>query len=155
MPDQTAPCPECETEASQIATETVQNMVEPFDNQEIVDEVQYRICETTDCPVVYFTDELDQQFEVDVIRETPSFKLENMRDHTRCVTVLAMGRKKSTKTSPKMERRISPTGLPNGCSPRSALADGNARSGAAVSEMSGQLSPKQKTPMGSNNKQIL
>lgn len=52
-------------------------MVEPFGNQEVEDEVQYRICETTDCPVVYFTEELDQQFEVDVIRETPNFKLKD------------------------------------------------------------------------------
>lgn len=77
MPEQTTPCPECESESRQISTETVRNMVEPFGNQEVEDEVQYRICETTDCPVVYFTEELDQQFEVDVIRETPNFKLED------------------------------------------------------------------------------
>lgn len=29
-----------------------------------------------DCPVVYFAEELDQQFEVEVIRERPNFKLE-------------------------------------------------------------------------------
>jgi hypothetical protein len=76
MPDPTAPCPECGKEARQIATETVRNMVEPFGNQDVEDDAQYRICKTQDCPVVYFTDELDQQFETDVIREQPNFKLE-------------------------------------------------------------------------------
>ncbi|MCL7418456.1 MAG: hypothetical protein M8354_11550 [Halalkalicoccus sp.] len=52
-------------------------MVEPFGNQDIEDDVQYRICKAQDCPVVYFADELDQQFEIDVIRERPNFKLEN------------------------------------------------------------------------------
>jgi hypothetical protein len=77
MPDQTAPCPECESEARQISTETVRNMVVPFENQEVEDEIQYRICETTDCPVVYFTEELAQRFEINAIRETPNFKLED------------------------------------------------------------------------------
>lgn len=76
MPATTEPCTECGNDARQIQTETVRNMVEPFGNQEIEDEVQYRICKTQDCPVVYFTDELDQQWEVDVIRERPNFKLE-------------------------------------------------------------------------------
>ena len=52
-------------------------MVVPFENQEVEDEVQYRICETTECPVVYFTEELDQRFQINAIRETPNFKLEN------------------------------------------------------------------------------
>lgn len=77
MSEQTVPCPECEFDAQQTATETVRNMVTPFGNQGIANEVQYRICDSTDCPVVYFTDELDQRFEVDVIRKTPNFKLED------------------------------------------------------------------------------
>ena len=76
MPPTTAPCPECGTDARQITTETVRNMVEPFDNRAVEDDVQYRICKTTDCPVVYFTDELDQQFHIDVIRERANFKLD-------------------------------------------------------------------------------
>jgi hypothetical protein len=51
-------------------------MVEPIGNRDIEDDVQYRICKTQDCPVVYFADERDQQFEMDVIRERPNFKLE-------------------------------------------------------------------------------
>jgi hypothetical protein len=76
MPPATAPCPECETDARQITTETVRNMVEPFDNRAVEDDAQYRICKTTDCPVVYFADELDQQFHIDVIREQANFKLD-------------------------------------------------------------------------------
>lgn len=76
MPDPTAPCPECGNDARQIFTETVRNMGEPFGNQDAEDDVQYRICKTQDRPVVYFADELDQQFETDVIRERPNFKLE-------------------------------------------------------------------------------
>ena len=77
MPEQTAPCPECESEAGQIATETVRNVVEPFSNQEVADGVQYRLCETTGCPIAYFSNELDQRFEVDAIRVTANFKLED------------------------------------------------------------------------------
>lgn len=76
MPSPTEPCPECGNDARQIPTETVRNMVEPFGNQDPEDDVQYRICKTQDCPVVYFADELDQQFHVDVIRERPNFKLD-------------------------------------------------------------------------------
>ncbi|MFC4452031.1 MULTISPECIES: putative iron-sulfur cluster-binding metallochaperone [Halobacteriales] len=76
MPATTEPCPDCGNAAGQIKTETVRNMVEPFGNQDIEDDVQYRICKTQDCPVVYFADELDQQFEIDVIREQPNFKLD-------------------------------------------------------------------------------
>lgn len=76
MPATTEPCPEYGNEAQQIQTEIVQNVVEPFGNQEIEDEVQYRICKTQDRPVVYFTDELDQQWEVSVIRERPNFRIE-------------------------------------------------------------------------------
>lgn len=76
MPPTTAPCPECETDARQIPTETVRNMVEPFGNRTVEDDIQYRICKTTDCPVVYFADERDHRFEVDVIRERPIFKLD-------------------------------------------------------------------------------
>jgi hypothetical protein len=76
MPSPTEPCPECGNDARQIATETVRNMIEPFGNQDPEDDVQYRICKTQDCPVVYFADELDQQFEIDVIRERPNFKLD-------------------------------------------------------------------------------
>lgn len=75
MPAPTAPCPECGTDARQIKTETVRNMVEPFGNQDVEDDVQYRICKTQDCPVVYFADEIDQQFEIGVIRERPNVKL--------------------------------------------------------------------------------
>ena len=76
MPEPTEPCPECGAEARQISTETIRNMVEPFGNQDVEDDIQYRICKTQDCPVVYFADELDQQFEINVIRERPNFKLE-------------------------------------------------------------------------------
>lgn len=76
MPAPTEPCPECGNDARQIKTETVRNMVEPIGNRDIEDDVQYRICKTQDCPVVYFADERDQQFEMDVIRERPNFKLE-------------------------------------------------------------------------------
>lgn len=75
MSDPTEPCPRCGTEARQIPTETVRNMIEPFGNQDVADEVQYRICKTQDCPIVYFADEREQQFEIDVIRERPNFKL--------------------------------------------------------------------------------
>ena len=37
---------------------------------------QYRICKTQDHSVVYFADELDQQFETDVIRVLANFKLD-------------------------------------------------------------------------------
>lgn len=76
MPDSTAPCPECGTDARQIPTETVRNMVEPFGNRDVEDDVQYRICTTTGCPVVYFADELDQRFETDAIRVPVNAKLE-------------------------------------------------------------------------------
>lgn len=75
MPDSSEPCPECGAGGKQITTDTVRNMAEPFENQDIEDGVQYRVCKTQDCPVVYFVDELDQQFEVNVIRERPNFKL--------------------------------------------------------------------------------
>lgn len=70
----TESCPECGTDVRQISTETVRNMVEPFENQD-VDDAQYPICKTQDCPAVYFADELDQQFETDVIRVRANFKL--------------------------------------------------------------------------------
>ena len=76
MPPTAAPCPECGTDARQIPTETVRNMVEPFGNRTVEDDIQYRICKITDCPVVYFADERDHRFEVDVIRERPNFKLD-------------------------------------------------------------------------------
>ncbi|MCL7417820.1 MAG: hypothetical protein M8354_08280 [Halalkalicoccus sp.] len=76
MPESTAPCPDCGDDARQIPTETVRNMVEPFGNQAIEDDVQYRICKTQDCPVVYFADELDQRFETDAIRVRANFKLD-------------------------------------------------------------------------------
>lgn len=75
MPEPTAPCPECGADARQIPTETVRNMVEPFENQTIENDIQYRICKTQDCPVVYFADELDQRFETDAIRVRANFKL--------------------------------------------------------------------------------
>lgn len=60
-------------------------MVEPLDNRAIEDEVRYRICRTTDCPIVYFADDREQQFEIDAIRETPNFKLErDERPHPLC-----------------------------------------------------------------------
>lgn len=76
MPDPTAPCPDCGNDAGQIPTETVRNMVEPFGNQDVADDVQYRICTTRDCPVVYFADELDQRFETNVVRVRVNAKLE-------------------------------------------------------------------------------
>ena len=75
MPDPAAPCPSCGTDAAQIATETVRNMVAPFGNQDVADDVQYRICKAQECEVVYFADELDQQFGIAGIREQPNFKL--------------------------------------------------------------------------------
>ena len=76
MPEPTDVCPECGNDGNQIATETVRNMVEPFGNQDVEDNVQYRICKAQECEVVYFADELDQQFGIDVIRERPNFKLD-------------------------------------------------------------------------------
>ena len=76
MPAPTEPSQGCGNDARQIPTETVRNMVEPFENQAIEDHVQYRICKSQDCPVVYFADELDQQFETDVIRVRANFKLD-------------------------------------------------------------------------------
>lgn len=76
MPEPTSPCPECGNDAKQIATETVRNMVEPFGNQDIEDDVRYRICKTEECKVVYFVDELDQQFTIGGIRERPNCKLD-------------------------------------------------------------------------------
>lgn len=38
--------------------------------------MQYRICKTQDCSVVYFADERDQQFEISIVRERPNFKLD-------------------------------------------------------------------------------
>ena len=49
-------------------------MVESFGNQDLGDGVQYRICKARSCPVVYFADEPDQQFHLDVIRKRPSFE---------------------------------------------------------------------------------
>lgn len=51
-------------------------MLNPFTNQEIEDELQYRACKTQDCPVVYFADEHDQPFGVDDVRAAVNFKLE-------------------------------------------------------------------------------
>ena len=76
MPDPATPCPNCGIDAVQITTETVRNMVEPFGNQEVEDDVQYRICEAQECRVVNFDDELGQQFGIDVIRERSNFKLD-------------------------------------------------------------------------------
>ncbi|WP_407075677.1 hypothetical protein [Natronococcus wangiae] len=145
MPDQTAPCPECTVKARQIATETVRNMVEPFENQEVKDEVQYRICKTTECPVVYFTEEVDQQFGIDVIRETPNFKLDtDERPYPLCYC-FGYGKNASTKTSPRTARRILQIGSPSGYRKKSVRVGGKARSVAAVSETFVQRSPKRKT----------
>lgn len=76
MAEPTDICPECGNNGNQIGTETVRNMVEPFGNQAVADDVQYRICKGQECEVVYFADELDQQFGINVIRERPNFKLE-------------------------------------------------------------------------------
>ena len=76
MPEPVDVCPECGNGGNKIATETVRNMVEPFGNQGVEDVVQYRICKTQGCDVVYFADELDQQFGIDVIRERPNFKID-------------------------------------------------------------------------------
>lgn len=75
MPEATRPCSECGNDASQIYTETVRNMLNPFTNQEIEDEPQYRVCKTQDCPIVYFADETDQQYTVDDVRVPVNFKL--------------------------------------------------------------------------------
>lgn len=76
MAEPSVPCPSCENDAARIATETVRNMVEPFGNRDIEDGVQYRICKTQGCEVVYFADEPNQQFPIGVIRERPNFKLD-------------------------------------------------------------------------------
>lgn len=76
MPAKTQPCPECGTDARQIHTETVRNMLDPFTNQEVEDGPQYRVCTAQDCDIVYFTDELDQQFGTDDVRVTVNFKLD-------------------------------------------------------------------------------
>ena len=76
MPATTEPCPECENDAQQIHTETVRNMLNPFTNQEIEDDPQYRVCKAQGCSVVYFADETDQQWEVDDVRVPVNFKLE-------------------------------------------------------------------------------
>lgn len=76
MPEPTVPCPNCAKDAPQIATETVRSLIEPFGNQDIEDDMQYRICKTEECNVVYFADELDQRFHIDVIRKRPNFKLD-------------------------------------------------------------------------------
>lgn len=76
MPAMTAPNTECGNDVRQIKTETVRNMVEPFGNREIKYDTQYGICRTQDCPVVDFTGDHDQQFEMDVIRERPDSRLD-------------------------------------------------------------------------------
>ena len=77
MPDATRPCPGCGSDAKQVYTETVRNMLNPFTNQAVEDEPQYRRCQTEGCEVVYFSDETDQQFETDDVRVPVNFKLDS------------------------------------------------------------------------------
>lgn len=76
MPDATRPCPECGIDAKQVYTETVRNMLKPFTNQKVEDDPQYRLCQTLDCELVYFSDETAQQFETDDVRVPVNFKID-------------------------------------------------------------------------------
>lgn len=85
MPEAVQPCPECGTDARQIHTETVRNMLESFTNQAVEDGPQYRVCEAQDCDLVYFADEIDQQFDLEDVRVTVNFKLdEDERPYPLC-----------------------------------------------------------------------
>lgn len=67
-------CPECGTAAETIYTDTVRNMVEPLSNLSIEDDVQYHVCKTQDCSVVYFREDGQQQLMESEIRVPVNFK---------------------------------------------------------------------------------
>lgn len=67
-------CPECSTAAKTIYTDTVRNMVEPLSNLTIKDDIQYHVCKTEDCQVVYFGESSHQVFHEADIRLPVNFK---------------------------------------------------------------------------------